>query len=149
MQQPHHHGSHLCSVRLVYQVVLLVLSTLQLGKVIFHHQRFSKLQDLWPLSRRLRRNLAISRVGIHFVHQHYQKQAVTNHNLVSYKISLLSSAILVCKRIFLHVTIHIINMLVALQSSTYFSPSSQLKYFFAGFCYQWDTLLLYYILLLP
>ena len=32
MQQPHHHRSLQCSIYLVYQVVLLVLSTLQLGK---------------------------------------------------------------------------------------------------------------------
>ena len=57
--------------------------------------------------------------------------------LPSYRTSLLSSAILklVCN-ISVSVTIHVINMLVALcttlWSSTYFSPSSQLKYFLQG-----------------
>ena len=57
MQQPHNHGSLLCSIQLVYQVVLLVLSTLQLGKAIFHCQSFSKLQDLWHVTRKLWKNL--------------------------------------------------------------------------------------------
>ena len=44
LRQPHHHESLLYSVHLVYQVVLLVLSGLQLGKVIFHCQKIWKLR---------------------------------------------------------------------------------------------------------
>ena len=38
MEQPHHHGSFLCSIRLIYQLMLLILNPLQLVKVIFHCQ---------------------------------------------------------------------------------------------------------------
>ena len=113
-----------------YQVVLLVLSTLLLGKVIFHHQRFSKLRDLWPLSRNLQRNLVIPRKSwISLMYTNITR--IDEVVISSYRTSLLSYAILARKRIFLHVTIPVINMLVVLCTALwfmYFSPSSQLKY---------------------
>ena len=115
---------------IVYQVVLLILTALELRKVIFHCQKFSKLWDLGPLQKVAKESGGLKEELDFILCNNITRSANhKNHCICIVSIEHISQAL----PFFLYSTIHMINMIVAfcitLWSSTYFSPFSQLKYF--------------------